>query len=1057
MLILVAGGIISLLALASLSLDVNLWYTTQARLEHMTRAAAAAGFRRLEDLDFNYRNPATKRSVDQTIREYLELNGASAEEAASAVITVSKLNEITVQLNSVTGSYLAVMAGVDRIRLAGQGTLQHTNNIAPFAIPPVFLDPDRNLVANFDPKSGRLEDSVPYEVGRPYVIKYGKPVFSNYDDFVFIPMDSREHRIPAEAFAKIKTPTATPGKFVRYEQDGFLPRQHLDPSAAYQVGVFRAYGMAYAVLGLGEVDGETATLNWMLGLAGGSFLVKRKFLEKAGYRFQDRGDGIGVMLDEAGATTNTVAMLLRLSDRGGRHYTRDFALFRYLAEELPELTFPGTETPMVRVLVLSEQPQVLTITGSADPVTRVMDFARIPYVAVSDQWNPRLNLDPNSSCVASYRIQDEFPKAFESPENFRGMLESTPNANAYLERQGRLRLGDKPPPLRRRGFDWVHIHHEDFTEAGHFPTEKLAMVLGLRDFVRRGHHHLFAACLAIESLEIFLAANSFGQNPTGLFKELLDYRATLAFRDFELDDSRGGAIDLGRYASSSIDGEISEMKHQDKARYFLTDYQNPRCQNHDGLGGVYLDLSRYPPRLTEATSDAKRRMAAPEGATNTMLRDYIKPYQIPEHDGSEIESPERPCMILGAVGDPSRGQGEAWQGKNVRYLTGVADDDNDLENGHGQFTFLGGHRPSDEGGFTRVGNLIEGMYYDDNDVWVPEVLHPTPQTELRLDFDGDGSSESFLEIVKLGKAEASPLSLSPRADGRSGWPTMDPADLAAAAAAPATTGTTGPPPFDPRTAPRIHWNDPKARFTARTGQDNYVALHESSAVVIHDINNDGDADDSFPGDLYEVGRPNVPGYRLYLNNILYGAVSVSGKRKTKLNLGAVNPGRLDLGEASGGFGYLDAAGRGNSLREILQYGYVSREGLPIGKVIDTAPGVFAEQIGKAMEFNFRDTRGEVDAIPWHLSDLGRKAGPTQIKMVPVVERYDDPTKSFYHGFEPLKIRIIGYAKFFVIDTSIDDATLTDDPSDANYMGGPPLEGELRGYFLGWAVKPDGVD
>lgn len=1035
--IMVAGGIIGLLALASLSLDVNLWYTSQARLEHMTRAAAAAGFERLQELDFNYRNPATKRSVDETVREYLELNGATAEESAAAEIRVSKLNEVRVIIHRVEGSYLGRLAGVDKVQLAGDGDLKVTNNVAPFAVPPRYMDPDHDLQANFDRNTAVIEDTQSYELFQPYVIKYGKPIFSSYDDFVFIPMDSVPHDIPAAALRTIKVPTTTPGRFTSYQKSVRIPAQHVDPAAAYQVGAFRAYGIAYAVLGLGEVDEETATLHWMLGLAGGSFLIKRKFLERAGYAYSERGGGVGVIVDERGKSTNTVARLLKLSDKGHSGYSRDFSLFRYIAEELPSM-----EPAPVKVLVLSEQPQVLTITGSADPVTRVMDFARIPYVAASDQWNPQLHKDPNTSCVSSYRIQDEFPNAFKSPKAFRAFLENTPNANAYLQRLGRLKLGDKPPKLRKRGFDWVHIHHEDFTEAGHFPKAKLAMVGGLRDFVRYGHHHLFAACLAIESLEIFLSAADYGEHPKGLFRELLDFRSTLAFRDFDLDDSRGGAKDLGRYASSSIDGEISERKFKGKARYFLTDYLNPRCQNHDGLSGVRLDLSKYPPTLTPAVSDPSRRMTAPEGATNTMLRDFIKPHQVPDHNGIEVQDRARPCLVLGAVGDPTKGTGTRWKGKNVRYLTGVADNDDDLENGHGQFTFLGGHRPKSGDGFTRVGNLMEGVYYDDNDVWIPEVLHPEPGVSLKFDFDGDGKAASFVEIVKMGKGDAKPLSLEPKAGMGSGWPTSDGS----------TPETTGPPP----PVERIHWNAPGARYVARHGQDNYVALHESSAVVIHDLNNDGDSDDVFPGDLYEVGRPDVPGYRLYLNNILYGAVSVAGKRKNRLNLGTVNPGSLRLGTDMGAFGNSLAAARGNSLREILQYGFASKDGLPLGSIIKTAPGIYSEPIDKALEFNFRDTRGEVDAIPWSLSDNGRKAGPTQVKVCPVVRRADDPGLSFYHGYESLDVEVVGYAKFFLIDTSIDDATLTDDPDDPNYLGGPPLEGEVRGYFLGWVVKPDGA-
>ncbi len=1080
-LLLVAGGIVALLGIAGLALDTNLWFHRQSRLEHMTRAASAAGYERLKELDFRYGNLETRRRVDQTIREYLELNGATREEAASAQISVSKRNEVSVRIHQVTGSFLARVAGIDQVRLSGAGVLSATNDVAPFAVPIRYHDPDHDLVANFEARSGRIEETRPFELYKPYVIKFGKPVFAASDDFVLIPMDSVEHVIPPEAFASIKVPTSVPGRFERAEQPARIPPQHIDATSAFSVGIFRAYGIAYAILGLGEVDGESATLNWMLGLAGGSFLVKRKFLEAAGYAFEEVDAGVGVILDEKGNATNTVAQLLRLSDRDHVHHTRDFALFRYLTDVLPTM-----EPPPIQVLVLSEQPQVLTVTGSADPVTRVMDFARIPYVAVSDQWNPKLHKDPNTSCVASYRIQDEFPKAFDSPKAFRAFLETTPNASAYLKRRGRLRVGDRlEGPLRERGFDWVHIHHEDFTEAGTYPREKRSMVLGLRDFVRRGHHHLFAACLAIESLEIFLSASDFGEKPTGLYPEMLDYGSTLAFRSFELDETRGGHRRIGPYSSSSIDGELSEARTGPgqgvEARWFLTDYLNPRCQNHDGLGGVRLDLSKVPPALTPTDPDPDRRMLAPEGATNTMLLDFVKPYSLPRHDGTEVKGLNRPVLVLGAVGAPP-GAGESWTGKNARYLTGVADDDNDLANGHGQFTFLGGHRPSVAGGFTRVGNLMEGTYYDDNDVWVPEVLHLPGGATLKLDLDGDGKAASMVEIVRLGKGGAKPRSLSPKPDERQGWPTVTappagppsgaPGGATGVGPSPLATGATALPSLattsttsaivttgaatGPDKLPSIDWNDPAARWVAATGRDNFVALHESSAVVIHDLNNDGDSDDVFPGDLYEVGQPSVPGYRIYLNNILYGAVAISGERKSKLNLGTINPATLKLGDDRGSFGYLDSAGTGGSLRDILQYGYTIPGGLPLGKEFSTAPGIFTEQISKAMAFNFRDSQDRVDSVRWSQSDQGKRAGPTQVKIVPVVERVDDPGKSFYHGYDPHRVRIIGFARFFLIDTSIDEATLTEDAKDPNYLGGPPLEGEIRGHFLGWVLEPPGA-
>lgn len=1134
-LVLVAGGLVTLIAIASLALDVSAWYGSQSKLENMTRAAARAGYERLKELDFNYQNPSTRRSVDQTIREYLELNGASSNQARTAVIQVSKINEVKVTLSEVTGTYMSGAAGVSDIEIWGRGALSDTNNLAPFSVPMGYHDPDHDLVPNFHRQNGDIEDLVRFEVGRPYVVKYGKPVFSQYDDFILVPMDDQAYEIPAEAFMPLRVPTLESGVFTSYDRPIVLPPQHMDLEKIYQVGVFRAYGVAYSILGLGEIDQETAIVHWLLGLAGGSFLFKKKFLEAAGYQFEEDGEGYGTILDPDKNPTHVQAMRLRLSDRGHRNYVRDVGLFRYLTEVLPTLDqrFPDQwKTPAISILELSEQPQVLTITGSADPVTRVMDFSQIPYVAASDQWNPRLHEDKQSSCQSSYQIQDKYRKAFQSPKRFRRFLESAPNASYHLNKKGRLPRGKGSPPLRDRGFDWVHIHHEDFTEAGLYPHEKRAMVLGLRDFVRRGHHHLFAACLAIESLEIFLSASDYGERPTGLFPELLNFNATLAFRGFQLDDSRGGAESLpDRYASSTIDSEKSEWRQGDASRYFLTDYQNARCQNHDGFGGVSLDLNQYPPVLTDPVEDPARRMTSPEGSTNSMLRDVLKPHGVPNHDGLGIPNRRKPLLVLGAIGDPTQGIG-TWAGKHVRYLTGVADNDNDLSNGHGEFTYLGGHRPKvpakiqkgDPVEYTWVGDFHEGHYYDDNDTYLPEVLHTGKGEELRFDFDGDGKSESKVEIVRLQRDGHFPKSLTPKPTREWGWPTHpgaidrslleDPepepepsvastpstsASLLSTASTPSTSSTTEAvgdlpedveieaptsleaspettaeapssvstaatlPETDPNDswdgtkAPTIAWNDRRSRWYQNHQEENFTSLVESSAVRIQDIDNDGKTGEVFPGDLYEVGKPDIAAYRLFLNNILYGAVSIAGEKKNRLNLGTINPQGLDLGEGPGGFGEMGTTGRNGSMKSIFQFGVPSKQGMPLDTVLNTAPGIYSAQIEEALEFNFRDRGGNIDSIPWSKSEQGEKAGPTQIKIVPVVERTDDPDKSFYFGYSQHSVRVIGYARFFLIDTTIDKATLTTNPEDPDFLGGPPLEGEVRGYFLGWVIPPEGEE
>ncbi len=1012
-LVMVALSAAVLFGFTALVIDVNLWKLQNQKLKYATEAAAMAGFERLKELDFDYSNPATRRSVDAIIREYLVMNGLSREEAAAARISVDKLNRITVTVSHKSPVLFGRVAGVSssagrgRIIISGAARLVRTNNICPFAIPPEYHDPDHDQMPNYLTslgKEGIIGATAKYELYHPYIIKYGKPLISQNENLILIPMDTQEYVIPEQAFEKLKIPI-TGGRFAYCKEAFHVPAQHADRSDIYHVGIFRAYGLAYKVLGLERSDFEKPSVSWLLGFAGGSFLIKEKYLEAAGFVFKEDELSEGRIFTKEGEPTNVVAVRLRLEDPRDRYFVKHQAFMRYLTDVLQD-----PKHPKIKVLVLTHQPQICTFTGSADPVTRIMDYAGIPYVGINDGWDPRFNRDHRSMCVDCYKITDRYPHALDSPESFFKFLENAPNAAGG------------------RGFDWLHIHHEDFTENGRYPDEKRAIVEGIRLFVRKGHHHLFAACLAIETLEIFLAESVFGPDPVELVREMLDFDNTFAFTDFDIDKSRGGTEKVGWI--SSIDGE----SHGDKARWFLTDYLNPRCQNHDGFGGIHLDLDRYPAELTPPTSDPARLMVAPEGSTNTMRRDVLKPYLIPEHDGTTIESLSRPLLLLGLVGSPVNGI-RTWKGKEVRYLTGVADDDSDLKNGHGEFTYLGGHRPADEveGTWTLVGNLYEGTFYDAPHTLIPEELKELlPDGSVRtveIDWNGDGKIEGFAPLWFIAREDKGykPRSVDPAPTATSGWPTQG---------------------HEPHGI-----NSKWCRWTQRTGEPNYEAPENTSSARIMDINNDGDCDDVFIDCCYIKYKPNIPGHRIYLDNILYGAMAVKKEEEAGYNLGAVNPAGLRLGGKKGDFGSKVSVGASNSYLDMLKYGFVSRKGLGIGSIIETAPGDFEKQTMKGLDFCFKDRYGQIDSVLWAQSDRGRKAGPGQIKIVPVVERVDDPAKSIYYGTKPHKVRIIGFARFFVVNPQVDTLTFTEDRNSIHYLGGPPLPGEIRGYFLGWVVEP----
>jgi len=135
-----------------------------------------------------------------------------------------------------------------------------------------------------------------------------------------------------------------------------------------------------------------------------------------------------------------------------------------------------------------------------------------------------------------------------------------------------------------QNYDWLHLHHEDFTgQYGKFyrsfrtalwykqevttcelmakklgyrkvPDEKKVVARAIKDFVSRGGF-LFAMCSATETLDIALAAEGVDIVPQELdgdpvdpdCQERLDYSQTFAFTDFQV------STDAYKYEHSTID------------------------------------------------------------------------------------------------------------------------------------------------------------------------------------------------------------------------------------------------------------------------------------------------------------------------------------------------------------------------------------------------------------------------------------------------------------------------------------------------------------------------
>lgn len=227
-------------------------------------------------------------------------------------------------------------------------------------------------------------------------------------------------------------------------------------------------------------------------------------------------------------------------------------------------------------------------------------------------------------------------------------------------------------------YDWLHLHHEDFTgQYGKFygnyrnhkwyrdqkqKYESMARELGfenvseqkktvaahIKEYVDQGGF-LFAMCAATDALDIALSSQGLdivaapfdGDPPDPNLQSKLDYSNTLAFKDFKL------YTNPMVYEFSDIDYPPS---NNPVARGAMADYFN-----------LFQFSAKYDPVPTMLTQNHQNIVKGFMGQTTGFLRSKIK------------ES----IVVLGDVQD----------GKQVKYLHG--------NYGQGTFTFLGGHDPED--------------------------------------------------------------------------------------------------------------------------------------------------------------------------------------------------------------------------------------------------------------------------------------------------------------------------------------------------------------------------
>ena len=224
-------------------------------------------------------------------------------------------------------------------------------------------------------------------------------------------------------------------------------------------------------------------------------------------------------------------------------------------------------------------------------------------------------------------------------------------------------------------YDWIHLHHEDFTgQYGRFYHShgstswyrdnqrkaealsrslgfskvsqcKLAVAKKIKEFVAGGGF-MFAMCSATDSYDIALAADGVdicapmydGDATDPNAQDKLDFTKTFAFQNFQL------IKDPMIYEFSSIDNYIGRPETPETDYFTLFDFS-----------------AKWDPVPTMLTQNHTRTVKGFMGQTTAFKKPYLKP----------------DVLVLG----------ETKPYNEVRYLHGIL--------GQGFFTFYGGHDPED--------------------------------------------------------------------------------------------------------------------------------------------------------------------------------------------------------------------------------------------------------------------------------------------------------------------------------------------------------------------------
>ncbi len=339
-----------------------------------------------------------------------------------------------------------------------------------------------------------------------------------------------------------------------------------------------------------------------------------------------------------------------------------------------------------------------------------LDFG-VSYEDISDKEENQIENIIENSNMAKLKIE-KLPKiAVYTPKDKRPWDDAVTLALTYARIDYDKIYDDEILSDTLKHYDWLHLHHEDFTGQyskfyaafGHtkwyreqvkeneerakkwgfkkVTDLKKAVAFKIREYVKNGGY-LFAMCLAPVTLDIALASHNTdiagsvydGDPYDPDANEKLDYSVTFAFTNFK--------VNLNPYEASfgNIDYNQVNTIHRKPAR----DFQ------------LFEFSAKYDPIPSILVQNHTRIIKGYYGLATSFNPDVIK---------SNI-------IILGRVGD----SGEVY------YLHGKL--------GKGRFTFLGGHDPEDYA--HKVGDPPTRLEYHKNSpgyrLILNNILFPTVKT-----------------------------------------------------------------------------------------------------------------------------------------------------------------------------------------------------------------------------------------------------------------------------------------------------------------------------------------